>query len=444
MLADSGFDLSVFIGRRKRLIEAIGPHSVLILPAAPERQRGRDSFYPYRQDADFRYLCGFPEPHAVLVICPEHPDHPVALFCQRRDPVREQWEGRRIGEANAVADYGVDAAFPIDALDRMLPDLLLGRTTVYYPMAREHDFDHRLIGWLTALRAQRRSVADIPHHIADCASLLHPMRLKKTPEERAVLRRAAQISMEGQRAAMRCVQAGVAEYALQAEIERVFCQHGACPAYNTIVGAGDNACVLHYQTNRSLCKSGDLVLVDAGAEWCGYAGDITRTFPIDGRFSPEQRALYTIVEDMHAAALAQVQPGHSFASIHTAAVTALTEGLLRLGLITGQLDQAIEAGLYRPYYPHKTSHWLGLDVHEVGEYSRDGHSCLLEEGMVLTIEPGIYIAADDSQVHPRWRGIGMRLEDDVAVTATGHEVLTAPLERSVDAIEAYMADHQMR
>ena len=444
MLADSGFDLSVFIDRRKRLIETIGPDSLLILPAAPERQRGRDSFYPYQQDADFRYLCGFPEPHAVLVICPEHSEHPVVLFCQPRDPVRELWEGRRIGQANAVADYGVDAAFAIDALDQMLPDLLQGRTTVYYPMARERDFDHRVIGWLTALRVQRRSVADIPHQIADCAPLLHPMRMRKTPAERAVLRRAAQISMEGQRAAMRCVQAGVAEYALQAEIERVFCQHGASPAYNTIVGAGENACVLHYQTNRSQCQSGDLVLVDAGAQWCGYAGDITRTFPVDGRFSPEQRALYTIVEDMHAAALAQVKPNHPFASIHTAAVTVLTEGLLRLGVITGQLDQAIQAGLYRPYYPHKTSHWLGLDVHDVGEYGSEGQPCLLEEGMVLTIEPGIYIAPDASQVQPRWRGIGIRLEDDVAVTATGHEVLTAPLERSADAIEAYMAEHHSR
>lgn len=439
MIADSGLDLSVYVSRRAQLMEKLGAQSILILPAAPERRRSRDGFYPFRQDSDFRYLCGFPAPYAVLVLCPGHPHHPVVLFCQPRDPIREQWEGRRIGELDAPAQYGVDAAFPVDTLDQMLPDLLLGRTRLYYPLAGEDGWDQRVAGALARLRAQRRSLANIPAEIADCAPLIHGMRRIKSAQELAILRRAAHISVQAHQAAMRSVHAGMYEYALQAEVERVMCHHGACPAYNSIVGSGENACVLHYQTNRSRCKDGDLVLIDAGAEWCGYAGDITRTFPVNGRFSQEQRALYTVVEQMHAAALAQVMPHRPFASIHAAAVTALTEGLLRLGLITGRLEEAINAGLYRQYYPHKTSHWLGLDVHDVGEYDQEGQSCLLEPGMVLTIEPGIYIPADDAQVDSRWRGIGIRLEDDVAVTATGQDVFTTELVRSADAIESFMA-----
>ena len=440
MIADSGLDLSVYVSRRAQLMERLAADSLLILPAAPVRRRSRDGCYPFRQDSDFRYLCGFPEPQAVLVLSPGHPQHPVVLFCQPRDPVREQWEGRRIGDVDAPAQYGVDAAFPVDTLDQVLPDLLLGRTRLYYPLAGEEGFDQRVVGWLARLRTQRRSWANIPAEIADCAPLIHEMRRIKSAEELAILRRAAQISLQAHQAAMRCVHAGMYEYALQAEVERVFCHHGACPAYNSIVASAENACVLHYQTNRARCQAGDLVLIDAGAELCGYSGDITRTFPVNGRFSREQRALYTVVEQMHAAALAQVMPHRSFASIHTAAVTALTEGLLRLGLITGRLEDAIKAGLYRPYYPHKTSHWLGLDVHDVGEYDKEGQSCLLEPGMVLTIEPGIYIPADDVQVDPRWRGIGIRLEDDVAVTATGQDVFTAELVRSAEAIEAWMAE----
>jgi len=420
-------------------MEAAGDDAILVLPAAPERVRSNDTHYPYRQDSDFWYLCGFPEPEAVLVLIPGRRHGETILFCRERDPEREAWDGPREGQEGAVARYGMDDAYPIEDLDDILPGLLEGRSRVYYHFGRDADFDLKLIGWVNRVRSQVRHGAQPPHEFLELGHLLHEQRLFKSPAEIALMQHAADISVRAHRAAMRIARAGIAEYELQAELEREFRRHDACPAYNSIVGAGANACVLHYRANNGGSGDGDLVLVDAGAEYRGYASDITRTFPVSGRFSREQRALHDLVLAAQAAALEQAQPGIAYEEGHLAAVEVLTEGLLRLGLLKGDLEENLIEGHYKRFYRHKTGHWLGLDVHDVGDYKLAGESRLLEAGMVFTIEPGLYVSPDDTSVEPRWRGIGIRIEDDVLITAEGHRVLTGALERSADQIEAFMA-----
>jgi Xaa-Pro aminopeptidase len=425
--------------RRKQLMRMAGDDAILVLPAALERIRSRDTHYPYRQDSDLLYLTGFPEPEAVLVLVPGRKHGEVLLFCRERDAERESWDGPRFGPEGAVEAFGLDDAYPITDLDDILPGLLEGRSRVYYHFGRDQEFDLKLIGWLNRVRAMVRQGAQPPHEFLELGHLLDELRLFKDRDEIRLMQRAADISVLAHEAAMRAVRPGMHEYQLQAELERVFRQHDAEPAYSSIVGAGSNACVLHYRANNAQARDGDLVLVDAGAEYRGYAADITRTFPVGGRFSREQRALHDLVGAAQAASLAQARAGIAYEAGHVAAVETLTEGLLKLGLLKGRLEKNLADGSYKRFYRHKTGHWLGLDVHDVGEYRIDGESRLLEPGMVFTIEPGLYVSPDDTTVDAKWRGIGIRTEDDVLVTQDGHQVLTGKLARSADEIEALMA-----
>ncbi len=420
-------------------MEAAGDDSIMILPASLERIRNRDTHYPYRQDSDLLYLTGFPEPEAVLVLVPGRAHGETILFCRERDRDREAWDGPRFGTEGAVEAFGVDDAYPISDLDDILPGLLEGRTRVYYHFGRDAEFDLKLIGWVNRVRAMMKMGSRPPHEFLELGHLLDELRLFKDRDELRMMQRAADISVAAHQAAMRAVRPGMHEYELQAELERVFRANDAVPAYSSIVGAGANACVLHYVANNGPVQDGDLVLIDAGAEYRGYAADITRTFPVNGRFSKEQRLLHDLVGDAHAAALALALPGTPYEGGHLAATTVLTEGLLRLGLLKGTLEKNLAAGSCKRFYPHKTGHWIGLDVHDVGDYRIEGESRLLEPGMVFTIEPGLYVRADDTSVAARWRGIGIRTEDDIAVTRDGHKVLTGKLARSADEIEAWMA-----
>jgi len=429
-----------YVRRRKQLMRMAGDDAILVLPAAKETVRSRDTHHPYRQDSDFSYLTGFPEPEAVLVLVPGRAHGEALLFCRERDPDREGWDGPRFGPEGAVEAFGMDDAYPIGDLDDILPGLLEGRSRVYYHFGRDAEFDLQLIGWVNRVRAMMRMGAQPPHEFLELGHLLDEMRLFKDRDELKLMQRAADITVEAHAAAMRAVRPGMHEYQLQAQLEYTFRMHDAVPAYGSIVGAGANGCVLHYVANAGRINDGDLVLIDAGAEYRGYAADITRTFPANGRFTPAQRALHDLVGQAQAAALAQARPGVPYQAGHDAAVETLTEGLLKLGLLKGSLEKNIAEERYKRFYRHKTGHWIGLDVHDVGEYRIDGESRLLEPGMVFTIEPGLYIAPDDTSVAAKWRGIGIRTEDDVLVTADGHRVLTDALARSSDEIEAFMSD----
>ncbi len=428
-----------FARRRRQLMRMAGADAILILPAASERIRNNDSHYPYRQDSDFLYLTGFHEPEAVLVLVPGRRHGESLLFCRERDPERETWDGPRAGTEGAVERYGMDDAFPISDLDDILPGLIEGRSRVYYHLGRDADFDLKLIGWVNRVRAQIKQGAEPPHEFLALGHLLHDLRLFKSRDEIATLRRSAAIAAEAHVRAMQAARPGMFEYEIEAELLHAFRRRGAVPSYEPIVGAGANACVLHYRANNAPLKSGDLILIDAGAELDGYASDITRTFPVDGVFSPAQRALYSLVLDAQAAAIAAVRPGASWIAPHEAAVRVLTEGLLRLGLLKGTLAQCLKDESYRRFYMHKTGHWLGLDVHDVGDYRIEGEYRLLEPGMVLTIEPGLYVAPDAKGVAAKWRGIGIRIEDDVVVTAQGCEVLSGGVPKAIDEIESLMA-----
>ena len=435
----TGIPAAEYARRRRQLMRMAGEDAILVLPAAPVRVRSHDTHYPYRQDSDFWYLCGFPEPDAVLVLVPGRKHGEALLFCRERDPEREAWDGPRFGQDGAVESFGMDDAYPIEDLDEILPGLLEGRSRVYYHFGRDAEFDLKLIGWVNRVRAQVRHGAQPPHEFLELGHLLHEQRLFKSRDEIRLMEKAAAISVRAHQAAMRAARPGIHEYELQAEVERVFRAADACPAYASIVGAGANGCVLHYVANTGKARDGDLVLIDAGAEYRNYAADITRTFPVNGRFTKEQRALHDLVGAAQAAALACARPGVAFAALHETVVEVLGEGLLRLGLLKGSLEKCIAGEHYRQFYRHKSGHWLGLDVHDVGDYRIDGQSRLLEPGMVLTIEPGLYVGADDTSVAAKWRGIGIRTEDDVLITADGHRVLTEGLARSADEIEAFMA-----
>jgi len=417
----SGIALTGYVQRRQRLLQLIGADGVLILPAAPECVRSRDSLYPYRQDSDFWYLTGFAEPGAVLVLAPGCADGDTLLFCRPRDLVREAWDGPRVGPEAAPEALAVDAAWPMDEVAAKLPQLLSGREHVYCRSGVHPELDAVLAAWAKEAQA-----------ILDPAPFLHDMRLIKDAEELRLMRHAAAISVNAHAAAMRAARPGLYEYQLQAELEYIFRRHNAVPAYESIVGTGGNACILHYRANAAQVCDGDLVLIDAGAEYLGYAADITRTFPANGRFTPEQRTLYDLVLAAHAAVLDQARPGMIYGAMHLAAVEVLSEGLQRLGLIEDAAD-------YKRFYPHKSGHWLGLDVHDVGTYDADVGSRPLQPGMVLTVEPGLYIPPGMEGVDPKWHGIGIRIEDDVLITEDGHDVLTARLARSADEVEALMA-----
>ncbi|MEW6446293.1 MAG: Xaa-Pro aminopeptidase [Pseudomonadota bacterium] len=422
-----------FARRRKRLLARLGPDAVAILPAAVERVRNRDTHYPFRQDSDFRYLTGFDEPDAVLVLAPGHAEGSSILFVRPRDPAREQWDGRRAGVKGALKDYGVDQAFVLEELDARLPELLAGRDQLYAPLG-DGRFAERLFDWLNAVRRQQRAGVKAPCGWQDIGPLVHEMRLFKDEDELSVLREACHISAKAHQRVMRACSPGLHEYALEAELLHVFRQHGGEPSFPPIVAGGANACILHYTENRDLLNKGELVLVDAGCEWGGYCGDITRTLPVGGRFSPAARDLYEVVLAAQQAAIEAVRPGAGWNTPHETAVRVLTEGLVGLKLLKGKIDKLIEKGAHTRFYMHRTGHWLGMDVHDVGAYKVDGQWRPLEPGMVLTVEPGLYI--DDGRDVPKaFRNIGIRIEDDVLVTREGCEVLTAEAPKSIEALE---------
>jgi Xaa-Pro aminopeptidase len=437
-------DSKEFGRRRKQLMRIIGDDAICIVPAAQERLRNNDSHYPYRQDSDFHYLTGFPEPEAVLALIPGREHGEAILFCRERDPEREAWDGARAGQEGAVSRYGMDDAFPIGDIDEILPGMIEGRTRVYYHFGRDAEFDINLIGWVNRVRAQVRRGARAPHEFVALGHLLHDLRLYKSRDELRVMRKAAKIAAAAHVRAMRAVRPGMNEHEIEAELVHDFRRQGAVPSYEPIVGGGANGCVLHYRANNAVLKDGDLLLIDAGAEYDCYASDITRTFPVNGKFSAEQRALYDIVLASQRAAIAQIRPGKTFGAYHDAAVRVITAGLIKLGLLKGSVDKNIREHSYRRYYMHKTGHWLGLDVHDVGDYRVDGEDRELEPGMVVTVEPGIYIGPDAKHAPAKWRGIGIRIEDDVVVTRGDPEVITAAVPNDPDEIEALMAQSRGR
>jgi len=426
--------------RRKALMAQMVPNSIAVLPAAQVRTRNRDTEYPYRQDSDFQYLTGFPEPEAVAVLIPGRAHGEFVLFCRERDSERELWDGYRAGQEGALASYGADDAFPISDIDDILPGLIEGRERVYYAMGANPEFDRRLTGWINSIRSKARLGAQPPNEFEALDHLLHDLRLYKSAAELKVMREAAKISARAHVRAMQICRPGLHEYQLEAELIHEFMRSGSrAPAYSSIVAAGRNACILHYTENTSQIRDGDLVLIDAGCELDCYASDITRTFPANGRFSAEQRAIYQLVLDAQRAAFAVIAPGRHWNEVHEASVRVITAGLIELGLLQGEVDELVAAEAYRPFYMHRVGHWLGMDVHDVGEYRVGGEWRVLEPGMLMTVEPGIYIAQDNSDVARKWRGIGVRIEDDVLVTRNGCEILTGDVPREIDEIEALMA-----
>lgn len=425
--------------RRRQLMRMAGEDSIVILQAAPPRLRNNDVHYPYRQDSDFLYLTGFREPHALLVMIPDEDDGHCILFCRSRDPEREMWDGRMIGLEGAVSDYGMDEAFDIKEADTRLRELLQDRDRIFHDLGRDPRFDQRLIGWLNEFRGEARKTYHAPEEIHALDHMLHDMRVYKSREELSVMRRSAKVAIEAHELAMRGCRPGINEADIHAGLLQVFTRNQCEPSYLPIVGGGANACVLHYIANCEELRDGDLLLIDAGAEYDGYASDITRTFPVNGQFSPEQRELYDVVLAAQDAAIERARAGNQWQDVHDAAVRAATEGMIGLGILHGSLEEEIESKGYKQYYVHNTGHWLGLDVHDVGEYTIDGHSRQLEPGMVMTIEPGIYIQPGATGVRECWRGVGIRIEDNVAITKDEPRLLTEGLARSADDIEALMA-----
>ena len=426
--------------RRAALIEGLQPGGIALLAAAPERVRSRDVHHAYRQDSDFFYLTGFAESRALLALVPGREEGEVVLFCQPKDPQKELWEGKLLGPEAAVESLGVDQAYPVGEIDKIVPELMAGRERIHYRIGLDADFDETVMGWVRGAREQARHGGPAPGQFLLLDDLLHEMRLFKSEEEIRLMEEAARISAEGHRRIMQYCRPGIYEYELEAELLHTFLHHGSrAAAYGSIVGAGANACVLHYISNDARVEDGDLVLVDAGCEYRYYAADITRTFPANGRFSAEQREIYQIVLQAQAAAIEAVQPGASCDAPQQAAVASIVDGLLQLGLLTGTADEIIESEAYKPFYMHRVGHWLGIDVHDVGSYKDGDDWRPFEPGMVTTIEPGIYIAPDCEDVAPRWRGIGVRIEDDVLVTSSGNRILSEGVPRGMEEIEAFMA-----
>ena len=428
--------------RRKHLMQVIGDDAVAILPAALVRMRNRDAEFQYRQDSDFHYITGFDEPEAVVVLVPGREHGEYILFCRENDKKKETWNRLRAGQDGAIEKYGADDSFPIDDIDDILPGLLENKEKVYYTMGIHPDFDQRVIKWVNRLREQSRMGVHMhtPGEFVALDHQLHDMRLYKSAAEIKVMRKAAEISAEGHIRAMQFCKPGVYEYQLEAELLHTFMQQGArFPAYSSIVGGGKNGCILHYVENSESLKKGDLVLIDAGAEVECYAADISRTFPVSGKYSKEQRVLYDIVLAAQLAAIEQVKPGNHWNDPHEAAIKVITQGLIDIGILKGKLKTNIEKETYKDFYMHRTGHWLGMDVHDVGDYKVDGEWRVLEPGMVLTVEPGLYISADHEKVAKKWHNIGIRIEDDVLVTKDGHDVLSKDALKDPDEIEALMA-----
>jgi len=428
-----------FQRRRRQLLNMMEEGDIAILPAASVRMRNRDVEHRYRPDSDFFYLTGFSEPEAVAVFIPGRKHGEYILFCRERDPLMETWNGPRAGQDGACEIYDADDSFPIDDIDEILPGLMENTQRVFHSMGYNPEFDTHVINWVNTLRDKAHSGVHTPGEFVALDNLLHEMRLFKSAAEIRTMRQAAKISVAAHQRAMRASQPGMMEYELEAELLYEFARKGSvAPAYSTIVGAGANGCILHYIDNRAEMQDGDLVLIDAGCELECYASDITRTFPVNGTFSKSQRALYEVVLAAQLAAIEQAQQGKHWNDPHEAAVRVITEGLVELGILKGRVPTLIKNEAYKPYYMHRTGHWLGMDVHDVGDYKLGDEWRLLEKGMVMTVEPGLYIPAGSKGVAKKWWDIGIRIEDDVLVTKDGYDVLTGKLEKTPDDIEKLM------
>ena len=431
-----------FQERRDRLAEEMGPHSIAIIATSPVAMRNRDADYKFRADSSFFYLTGFAEPEAVAIIETfESIDegYTYSLFCRERDREMEIWHGYRAGVDGAVEDYDADEAYAIDLLDEEIIEKLLNKQKLFYRMGQQADFDARVAKWIAEANGESRKGTSAPAQVIQLDRILDEMRLHKSTQEIELMQIASTISAQAHTRAMQAVKPGMMEYALEAELNYIFGQNGCVPSYNSIVGGGENGCILHYVENDKVLKNGDLVLIDAACEYQLYASDITRTFPVNGKFSSEQKALYEVVLKAQLAAIDAVRIGNSYKEPHCIAVRILVQGLLDLGLMQGNIEQIIESESFHQFYMHGTGHWLGMDVHDVGSYKIEGEWRAYEEGMAVTVEPGLYIAPDDETVDVKWRGIGIRIEDDVVVTKDGPRVLTAAVVKTVEEIEALMA-----
>jgi Xaa-Pro aminopeptidase len=427
--------------RVTELMQKMEPHSVAVFASAPELRRNGDTDHEYRQDSDFYYLTRLGEPESVAVIAPDHPEHKYVLFVRPRKREEEIWTGIRAGVEGAVKDYGADAAFEIGKLEEELPKYLQGHARLYYRLGHHEAFDHRIVAMINRIKQMIRTGVEAPATIIDPSTILHELRLRKTEEDLRDLREATRISAEAHVAAMKAVHPGMYEYELEAVIEYVFRKNGAyAPGYPSIVGSGFNTTILHYNTNTKRIADGELVLVDAGAEYNFFSGDITRTYPANGRFTRPQQAVYEAVLQAQKAVIELVKPGVSFMALHERAVEVITDGLLALGLLAGDRREIIEKGEYKKFFMHRTGHWLGIDVHDVGRYRVGEDWRRLEPGMVFTVEPGIYIAEGTEGVSEEFYNIGVRIEDDVLVTEHGSEVLTALAPKEVREVEATMQE----
>ena len=428
---------NIYAQRRKQIMKMMGEDSIAILPAAPVLIRNRDVEHGFRQDSDFYYLSGFAEPEAVIVLIPGRKTGEYILFCRERDKIKETWNGHRYGPEGAVEHFAADDAYPIEDLEEILPGLMEHSESVYYTIGLNPEFDKHVLNCVNSLRKKSRGGVHVPYEFVALDYLLHDMRLFKSRDELQLMRKAAKISVQAHINAMRTCKPGVNEYQLEAELLYEFHRNGAGWAYPSIVGSGANSCILHYTENNQPLCDGDVVLIDAGAEFGSYAADITRTFPVNGRFTPPQKEIYDVVLEAQEAAFKTLKPGNHWNDPHNAAVKTLTKGMVELGLLKGKPAQLIKSGAHTRYYMHRTGHWLGMDVHDVGDYKVDDEWRLLEKGMVLTVEPGLYVAAGHRGAK-RWANIGVRIEDDVAITKDGFELLSKGLPRTTAEIEAVM------
>lgn len=425
-----------FQKRRQQLMNMVEPNSLIIIPSASPSIRSRDIEYRYRQNSDFYYLNGFPEPNAVMVLIPERSEGEFVLFCQERNQTKEQWDGERVGPDGAMKNYGVDDAYPIDEIDDILPTLLKNKEYIYYPMQRNDQFELKIKAWININMLQKKPITP---EIISLDHLLHDMRLFKTKAEISAMKRAAKIAVKAHENAMKAAQPNMYEYELEAEYIYEFKKSNASHSYNPIVGSGINACILHYVENNKLLKDGDLVLIDAGCELNYYASDITRTFPVNGRFSEAQLDIYNIVLEAQLSAIDEVKKGNHFNDPHRVAVRIITQGLIDVGLLSGNINQLIDIEAYRRFFMHRTGHWIGMDVHDVGDYKVDDEWRTLENGMVTTIEPGIYIGSE-SDIPIKYRNIGIRIEDMVVVNNESPIVLSQSLVKNPTEIEVMMSN----
>jgi Xaa-Pro aminopeptidase len=427
--------MNVYAARRQQLMEKIGPRAVAIIGGKKLSVRNSDVEHRFRQTSDLWYLTGFTEPETLAVIAPGRAEK-FTLFVRPRDPERETWTGRRAGVDGAKARFGADQSFPVESISSELPKLLDGVDEILYVPGEDGELDHLVMSTMAHLRQAERRGMRAPRRIGDLRWTLHELRLIKDADALAKMRRAVEVTRLAHTAAMRAARDGVKEYEIEALIDYTFRKNAGHPGYGTIVGGGVNATILHYVDNTEPLKKGELLLIDAGCEIDGFTADVTRTYPIGARFSPAQKRCYELVLSVEKACVAAVKPGHTIDAIHDQAVELLTRGMVDLGLLQGDVRELIDSAAYKRFYMHRTSHWLGMDVHDVGIYAPDGKSRPLQPGMVLTVEPGLYIAEDAHDVAAEYRGIGIRVEDDILVTADGHENLTISIPKEVGELEA--------